>query len=306
MSHTPVAVGCFTEGREIKCICGVTEQIAPNSPFLRVFSGDFERKPCILHDFPTTEAVLAWWFAECATAPWKETNGMFFWTQCRGLHWWFVWGEHQKIRIIPPRWFIFSGFSRWGNCMIWREMCPCDTLQYFESLETDGPRPRFPSSNMFWPWQKACAQDLLAVVKHHFSCLISDNNMRWNGYLTQPSVTLLGVSGVMGAMHKTVPAHFVCPPCRLDRVDEWPRLQFSASLVFFLGIIWSQFSTRQVSPHSWYRFAQTQLCYKYYNASNLEFALGSWTNLVKPGNSSGDPLKDEVFFDVCSTGKVFL
>eukprot|EP00434_Breviolum_minutum_P024013 symbB.v1.2.021190.t1/scaffold1779.1/size154953/18 len=26
---------------------------------------------------------------------------------------------------------------------------------------------------------------------------------------------------VMGAMHKTVPAHFVCPPCRLDRVDEF-------------------------------------------------------------------------------------
>ena len=202
-------------------------------------------------------------------------------TQGRGLHWWFVWGEHQKIRIIPPRWFIVSGFSRWGNCMIWREMCPCDTLQYFVSLETDGPRPRprFPSSNMFWPWQKACAQDLLAVVKHDLSCLISDSNMWWNGYVTQLAVWLYSVflrcdgsnaqNSACTFRVSTLPAGSsgrVAPAAVFCQRSLW-------ALVFFCRIIWSQFSTRQVSPHSWYRFAQTQLCYKYYNASNLELSL---------------------------------
>lgn len=49
------------------------------------------------------------------------------------LTWWFVWGEHQKIRIIPPRWFIFSAFSRWGNSMIWGDV----SLWYLKQMDPD-------------------------------------------------------------------------------------------------------------------------------------------------------------------------
>ncbi len=56
-------------------------------------------------------------------------------------------------------------------------------------------------------------------------------------------------------VHRRRPAHFVCPPCRLDRVDEWPLLHlwsatFSMSLVFwgFEPVFYATGFTPQLVP----------------------------------------------------------